>query len=158
MKLLLHTVNYSKKNRFSLQQIAVLCLYNIQSENKLKKKDVLNESAVDNYRSAERNKNCQNRPKKWSTPKYLCIQCQIPSFLKPRQWMNGSPLLQITCKWLTSSTYVCKFRATLPPEKDLQTNKRSLVRFRNINASGSRIVADKLQHSTPKILLRRLLS
>ena len=28
--------------------------------------------------------------------------------LKPRQWMEGSPLRLITCKWLTSSTYVCK--------------------------------------------------
>ena len=25
-----------------------------------------------------------------------------------RQWMEGCPLRQITCKWLTSSTYVCK--------------------------------------------------
>ena len=45
------------------------------------------------------------------------------------------------------------FRATLPPEEDLQTYKRSLVRFRYINASGSRIIADKLQHPTPKFSL-----
>ena len=31
------------------------------------------------------------------------------------------------------------FRATLPPEEDLQTYKRSLIRFHNINAPGSRI-------------------
>ena len=35
------TVNYPKKQVFILQQIAEFCLYNIQSENLLKKKDML---------------------------------------------------------------------------------------------------------------------
>ena len=38
-----------------------------------------------------------------------------------------------------SSLPPTQFRATLPPEVDIQTYKRSLVRFPNINASGSRI-------------------
>ena len=41
----------------------------------------------------------------------------------------------------------------VPPEEDLQTYKRSLVRFRNITASGSH--ADKLQHSTLKFSLEK---
>ena len=45
----------------------------------------------------------------WVTTHFLQHnQGLIPSLLKPRQWMEGSPLRQIPCKWLTSSTYVCK--------------------------------------------------
>ena len=46
-----------------------------------------------------------------------------------------------------------QFRATLPPEEDLQTYKRSLVRFRNINV-GSRINCRQIATANPKILIR----
>ena len=48
------------------------------------------------------------------------------------------------------------FRVTLPPEEDLQT-KAQLVRFRQINASGSRINFGQIATPNPKILLKRLL-
>ena len=47
------------------------------------------------------------------------------------------------------------FGATLPPEEDLQTYKRSL--FLNINASGSRINGWQIATPNLKILLRRKL-
>ena len=43
-----------------------------------------------------------------------------------------------------------QFRVTLPPEEDLQTYKRSLVRLRNINASGTRINCGKIATLNPK--------
>ena len=46
-----------------------------------------------------------------------------------------------------------QFRAILPPEEDLQTYKRSLVRFRNIMLLVLELIADKLQHPAPKLSL-----
>ena len=49
-----------------------------------------------------------------------------------------------------SSSINFHFKATLPPEEDLQIYKWSLVRFRNINASGSRINCGQIATFKPK--------
>ena len=50
-----------------------------------------------------------------------------------------------------------QIREMLPPEEDLQTYKRSLVRFHNIMPLVLELIADKLQHSTPKFSLEEYL-
>ena len=41
----------------------------------------------------------------------------------------------------------------LPPEEYLQTYERSLVRFRNINSSGSRIIRGQIATPNPEFSL-----
>ena len=58
--------------------------------------------------------------------------------------------------WLAIFSYCCLFLyyTYLLIKEDLQTYKRSIVRFCNIDASGSRI---KIATPNPQILLRRIL-